>query len=69
MLEHILRLLILLPIVGGMAQGSLWLWKRVQMGVPLGGGASRIGRSTLSACSPSVRGRSSRSSNLPGNRF
>ena len=28
MLEYILRLLILLPIVGGMAWGSLWLWKR-----------------------------------------
>lgn len=37
MLEYILRLLILLPIVGGMAWGSLWLWKRVQMGVPLTG--------------------------------
>ncbi|SKB41688.1 flagellar biosynthetic protein FliO [Sphingopyxis flava] len=36
MLEYILRLLILLPIVGGLAWGSLWLWKRVQMGVPLG---------------------------------
>lgn len=32
MLEYILRLLILLPIVGGMAWGSLWLWKKVQMG-------------------------------------
>ncbi len=36
MFEYILRLLILLPIVGGMAWGSLWLWKRVQMGVALG---------------------------------
>ena len=41
MFEYILRLLILLPIVGGMAWGSLWLWKRVQMGVPLVGGATR----------------------------
>ena len=32
MFEYILRLLILLPLVGGMAWGSLWLWKRVQMG-------------------------------------
>ena len=31
MFEYILRLLILLPLVGGMAWGSLWLWKRVQM--------------------------------------
>src|SRR3546814_9496275 len=38
MFDYILRLLILLPIVGGMAWGSLWLWKRVQMGVPLTGG-------------------------------
>lgn len=37
MFEYILRLLILLPIVGGMAWGSLWLWKRVQMGMPLAG--------------------------------
>lgn len=36
MLEYIFRLLILLPIVGGMAWGSLWLWKRVQMGMPFG---------------------------------
>ena len=35
MLEYILRLLGRLPLVGGMAWGSLWLWKRVQMGVPL----------------------------------
>ncbi len=42
MLEYILRLLILLPIVGAMAWGSLWLWKRVQTGIPLvGGGAAR----------------------------
>lgn len=37
MFEYILRLLILLPLIGGMAWGSLWLWKRVQMGVPLAG--------------------------------
>ncbi|MEQ8310730.1 MAG: flagellar biosynthetic protein FliO [Sphingopyxis sp.] len=41
MLEYILRLLILLPIVGAMAWGSLWLWKRVQTGMPLVGGAAR----------------------------
>ena len=41
MLEYFLRLLILLPLVGGLAWGSLWLWKRVQMGVPLGGGAKQ----------------------------
>lgn len=41
MLEYFLRLLILIPLVGGMAWGSLWLWKRVQMGVPLAGGAKQ----------------------------
>lgn len=41
MLEYILRLLILLPLVGGMAWGSLWLWKRVQTGVPLVGGNAK----------------------------
>lgn len=41
MLEYILRLLILLPMIGGLAWGSLWLWKRVQMGVPLVGGNAR----------------------------
>lgn len=41
MLEYFLRLLILLPLVGGLAWGSLWLWKRVQMGVPLVGGVAR----------------------------
>ena len=41
MFEYILRLLILLPLIGGMAWGRLWLWKRVQMGVPLVGGAAK----------------------------
>ncbi|MGL3820357.1 FliO/MopB family protein [Sphingopyxis sp. R3-92] len=41
MLEYILRLLILLPMIGGLAWGSLWLWKRVQMGVPLVGGNAK----------------------------
>jgi flagellar protein FliO/FliZ len=30
MIDYVLRLLILLPLIGGMAWGSLWLWKRVQ---------------------------------------
>lgn len=41
MFEYILRLLILLPMIGGLAWGSLWLWKRVQMGVPLTGGTAK----------------------------
>ncbi len=32
MLDYILRLLILLPLVGGLAFGALWLWRRVQPG-------------------------------------
>jgi len=32
--EYILRLLILIPLVGGLAWVSLWLWKRVQIGLP-----------------------------------
>jgi flagellar protein FliO/FliZ len=34
MAEYFLRLLILVPLVGGLAWGSLWLWKRVQLGLP-----------------------------------
>src|SRR3546814_9907155 len=41
MFEYILRLLSLLPLGGGRAWGSLWLWKRVQMGVPLVGGGAK----------------------------
>lgn len=35
MLEYILRLIILVPLVGGLAFASLWLWKRVQIGLPV----------------------------------
>lgn len=34
MTEYFLRLLILVPLVGGIAWGSLWLWKRLQIGLP-----------------------------------
>lgn len=34
MLEYLLRLLLLLPLVGGLAWASLWIWKRVQTGLP-----------------------------------
>jgi flagellar protein FliO/FliZ len=37
MFEYILRLFILVPLVGGMAWGSLWLWRRLQMGLPVHG--------------------------------
>lgn len=36
MFDYILRLLILLPLVAGMAFGALWLWRRVQPGMMLG---------------------------------
>ncbi len=34
MAEYFLRLLVLVPLVGALAWGSLWLWKRVQIGLP-----------------------------------
>lgn len=36
MLDYILRLLILLPLVAGLAWGTLWLWKRLQPGMSFG---------------------------------
>ncbi|ARS27715.1 flagellar biosynthetic protein FliO [Sphingomonas sp. KC8] len=36
MTAYILRLLILLPLVAGMAFGALWLWRRVQPGMSFG---------------------------------
>jgi flagellar protein FliO/FliZ len=35
MFEYILRLFILVPTVGGLAWGSLWLWRRLQLGLPV----------------------------------
>lgn len=34
MLEYLLRMMLLLPLVGGLAFGSLWLMKRFQLGIP-----------------------------------
>ena len=36
MWAYILKLLILIPLVGGLAYGSLWLWRRVQPGMAIG---------------------------------
>jgi flagellar protein FliO/FliZ len=36
MLWYFLKLLILLPLVGGMAVGALWLWRKYQPGMMLG---------------------------------
>ena len=33
MWSYILKLVILIPLVGGLAFGSLWLWRRVQPGM------------------------------------
>jgi flagellar protein FliO/FliZ len=35
MFEYILRLFILVPTVGGLAWGSIWLWRRLQLGLPV----------------------------------
>lgn len=36
MTAYILKLLIMLPLVAGLAFGALWLWRRVQPGMALG---------------------------------
>jgi len=36
MTAYLLRLLLLLPLVGGLAVGALWLWRRVQPGMAIG---------------------------------
>jgi len=36
MTVYILKLLILVPMVAGMAFGALWLWRKVQPGMALG---------------------------------
>lgn len=44
MFEYLLRLLLLVPLVGGLAWGSLWLWRRVQLGLPMAPQAQRVAR-------------------------
>jgi flagellar protein FliO/FliZ len=36
MLDYLLRLLLLVPLVGGLAYGSLWLWRNLQPGMAIG---------------------------------
>ena len=36
MTAYILKLLIMLPLVAGLAFGALWLWRRVQPGMAMG---------------------------------
>jgi flagellar protein FliO/FliZ len=38
---YILKLVILVPMVAGMAFGALWLWRKVQPGMALGGFGQR----------------------------
>lgn len=33
--EYFVRLFLLIPLIGALAWGSLWLWKRVQLGLPM----------------------------------
>jgi flagellar protein FliO/FliZ len=46
MLDYILRLFILVPMVGGLAWGSLWLWRKAQLGLPTTGPQNRAARIT-----------------------
>jgi flagellar protein FliO/FliZ len=36
MLDYVLRLLLLVPLVAGLAYGSLWLWRKLQPGIAIG---------------------------------
>lgn len=36
MLNYFLKLLLLVPMVGGLAFGSLWLWRKLQPGIAMG---------------------------------
>lgn len=44
MFEYLLRLVLLLPLVGGLAWGSLWLWKRLQTSLPANAASDRLVR-------------------------
>ena len=33
--EYLLRLFLVVPLIGALAWGSLWLWKRLQLGLPV----------------------------------
>jgi flagellar protein FliO/FliZ len=39
--EYLLRLFLVVPLIGGLAWGSLALWKRVQLGLPVKPESSR----------------------------
>jgi len=41
MFWYFMKLVILLPMVGGMAFGALWLWRKYQPGMMMGGQTDR----------------------------
>ena len=43
-LEYFGRLLLIMPLIGGLAWGSLWLWKKLQIGLPLQSQSARAVR-------------------------
>ena len=42
MTEYFLRLLFLIPLVGGLAFGALWLWRKAQPGISGNGQRERL---------------------------
>lgn len=44
--DYLLRLLLVLPLVGGLAWGSIWLWRKAQLGLPGAGQPDRPARVT-----------------------
>ncbi len=42
MTEYFLRLLFLIPLVGGLAFGALWLWRKAQPGITGSGSRERL---------------------------
>ena len=41
-LAYLLKLIILIPLVAGLAWGSLWLWRRAQQGIGAAGRRERL---------------------------
>lgn len=42
--EYILRLLIFIPLIAGLIWGSLWVWRRLQLRLPIKAAPTRIVR-------------------------
>ena len=43
-IEYFGRLLLIMPLIGGLVWGSLWLWKKLQIGLPLQAQSARAVR-------------------------